>query len=116
MISPEVKAMEKVVVRAVTLNKNEVKITMRDLPDKPGVAAKIFQEIADQGINVDMIVQNISRTGYTDLSFTAAKDMLRYPELRRAAKTVAPAARMMERNKETRDFFGYALIVAGKPG
>ncbi|MBN3038147.1 MAG: aspartate kinase [Candidatus Omnitrophica bacterium] len=76
MISPEVKAMEKVVVRAVTLNKNEVKITMRDLPDRPGVAAKIFQEIADQGINVDMIVQNISRTGYTDLSFTAAKDNL----------------------------------------
>lgn len=76
MISPEVKAMEKVVVRAVTLNRNEVKITMRDVPDKPGVAAKIFKIIAEEGINVDMIVQNISRTGYTDLSFTAMKENL----------------------------------------
>lgn len=76
MISPEVKAMEKVVVSAVTLNKNEVKITMRDVPDRPGVAAKIFKKIAEDGINVDMIVQNISRTGTTDLSFTAAKDNL----------------------------------------
>jgi aspartate kinase len=76
MISPELKAMEKVVVRAVTLNRNEAKVTMRDVPDKPGVAAKIFKAIADEGINVDMIVQNISRTGYTDLSFTAAKDNL----------------------------------------
>ena len=76
MISPEVKAMEKVVVSAVTLNKNEAKITIRDVPDKPGVAAKIFKTIANQGINVDMIVQNISRTGYTDLSFTVTKDNL----------------------------------------
>ncbi|MCQ9208315.1 MAG: aspartate kinase, partial [Omnitrophica bacterium] len=74
MISPEVKAMEKVVVSAVTLNRNEAKITMRDVPDKPGVAAKIFKTIAGKGINVDMIVQNISRTGYTDLSFTVLKE------------------------------------------
>ncbi|MFC1631494.1 aspartate kinase [Candidatus Omnitrophota bacterium] len=73
MISPEVKAMEKVVVRAVTLNKNEAKITIRDVPDKPGVAAKIFKTLAGQGIMVDMIVQNISRTGCTDLSFTVLK-------------------------------------------
>ncbi|MBL7085135.1 MAG: aspartate kinase [Candidatus Omnitrophica bacterium] len=76
MISAEVKAMEKVVVSAVTLNRNEAKITMRDVPDKPGVAAKIFKTIASQGVNVDMIVQNISRTGSTDLSFTVTKENL----------------------------------------
>ena len=76
MISPELKAMEQVVVSAVTLNRNEAKITMQDVPDKPGVAAKIFKTIAEEGINVDMIVQNISRTGFTDLSFTAGKENL----------------------------------------
>ena len=76
MISPEVKTMEKVVVSAVTLNKNETKVTIRDVPDRPGVAAKIFKKIAQEGINVDMIVQNISRTGTTDLSFTVVKENL----------------------------------------
>ena len=89
MISPELKAMEKVVVRAVTLNRNEVKITMRDVPDKPGVAAKIFKTIAEEGINVDMIVQNISRTGFTDLSFTATKDDL--------SRTIRATRRVSER-------------------
>jgi len=74
MISPALKAMERVVVSAVTLNKNEAKITMRDVPDKPGIAARIFKTIAAQGIGVDMIVQNISRTGFTDLSFTVTKE------------------------------------------
>lgn len=76
MISPKLKAMEKVVVSAVTLSKNETKVTIRDVPDKPGVAARIFKRIAEQEINVDMIVQNISRTGYTDLSFTVVKENL----------------------------------------
>ncbi len=76
MISPALKAMEKVVVSAVTLNRNETKVTIRDVPDKPGVAAKVFKRIAEQEINVDMIVQNISRTGYTDLSFTVVKENL----------------------------------------
>jgi len=88
MISPEVKAMEKVVVSAVTLNKNETKVTLRDVPDKPGVAAKIFKKMADEGINVDMIVQNISRTGFTDLSFTVVKENL--------AKTLRTARRASE--------------------
>ena len=76
MISPRLKAMEKVVVSAVTLSKNETKVTIRDVPDKPGVAAKVFKRIAEQEINVDMIVQNTSRTGYTDLSFTVVKENL----------------------------------------
>ena len=70
IISREVKAMEDIVVSGIALNKNEAKVTICDVPDKPGIAAKIFKDIAKKDINVDMIVQNVSRTGATDLSFT----------------------------------------------
>ena len=68
--------MEDVVVRGVTLNKNEAKITVCDVPDKPGLAAKIFESLAAASINIDMIIQNISRTGATDVSFTVMKSDL----------------------------------------
>jgi len=68
--------MEEVVVRAVTLTKNEAKITICDVPDKPGLASKIFGSISQAGINVDMIVQNTSRNRITDISFTVQKDDL----------------------------------------
>ncbi|MCM8782489.1 MAG: aspartate kinase [Candidatus Omnitrophica bacterium] len=70
IISKEVKAMEDIVVSGVALNKDEAKVTICDVPDKPGIAAKIFKDIAKENINVDMIVQNVSRTGATDVSFT----------------------------------------------
>ena len=70
IISKEVKAMEEVLVSGVTANKKEAKVTICDVPDRPGIAAKIFRDLADNNINVDMIIQNISRTGYTDVSFT----------------------------------------------
>jgi aspartate kinase len=73
MIIKEVKRMEDVVVSAVTLNRNEAKITICDVPDRPGVAAKIFKELACAGVNVDMIVQNVSHRRQTDISFTVAK-------------------------------------------
>ena len=68
--------MEDVVVRGVTLNKDEAKITVCDVPDKPGLAAKIFEALAVTNINIDMIIQNISRTGATDVSFTVMKSDL----------------------------------------
>ncbi len=70
MISKEVKAMEDIVVSGVALNKDEAKVTICDVPDKPGIAAKIFKDLAKGDVNVDMIVQNVSRTGATDISFT----------------------------------------------
>jgi aspartate kinase len=73
MIIKEVKRMEDVVVSGVTLNKNEAKITICNVPDRPGVAARIFKELASKGINVDMIVQNVSHTRQTDISFTVSK-------------------------------------------
>ena len=69
-IIKEVKAMEDVLVRGVAVNKDEAKITISDVPDKHGIAAKIFKALADADINVDMIIQNVSRTGATDVSFT----------------------------------------------
>jgi aspartate kinase len=73
MIIKEVKRMEDVVVSGVTANINEAKVTICNVPDRPGVAAKIFKELAGKGINVDMIVQNVSHTRQTDISFTVSK-------------------------------------------
>lgn len=73
MIVKEVKRMEDVVVSGVTLNKGESKITVCGVPDKPGVAARIFTLLAEQGVSVDTIVQNVSHTRLTDISFTVPK-------------------------------------------
>lgn len=73
MIVKEVKDMEDALVTGVTLNKNESKITICNVPDRPGIAARIFNQFSDGGINVDMIVQNVSHTKQTDISFTVSK-------------------------------------------
>jgi aspartate kinase len=73
MIIKEVKKMEEVVVNGVTINRSEAKITICDVPDRPGVAARIFKELSRSGVNVDMIVQNVSHTRRTDISFTVNK-------------------------------------------
>ena len=65
--------MESVLVRGVTCSKNEAKITITGVPDKPGIAAKIFSEISKANIMVDMIIQNVSEQGKTDISFTVPK-------------------------------------------
>jgi len=70
VIKKEDSSMEQVLVRGIAHNMDEVKFTVHRVPDKPGVAAAIFLKIAEKGINVDMIIQNISEDGYTDLSFT----------------------------------------------
>jgi aspartate kinase len=63
--------MEGVLISAVALDRDEAKVTLDRVPDHPGVAAKVFKAIAADGISVDMIVQNVSHAGATDLSFTA---------------------------------------------
>ncbi|NIS74469.1 MAG: aspartate kinase [Deltaproteobacteria bacterium] len=73
LVTKEDEIMESAVVSGVTYNKNEAKITIVKVPDRPGIAAKIFKPISDGGINVDMIVQNVSLEGYTDLTFTVPK-------------------------------------------
>ena len=65
--------MEKVVVSGVTASRDEAKITLEDLPDTPGIAARVFAPLADANISVDMIVQNQAYDGTTDLTFTVPK-------------------------------------------
>lgn len=66
--------MEEAIVTAVTHDTSEAKITVTSVPDKPGVAARLFRELASKGVNVDMIVQNVSSSGHTDISFTIPTD------------------------------------------
>lgn len=80
IIKKEDNRMEKTVVSGITYNKNEAKITILNVPDRPGVAALIFQRIADEDINVDMIIQNISQKGTTDISFTVFQKDLKKSE------------------------------------
>jgi len=65
--------MEKVVVSGIAYNKNEAKITVLRVADRPGIAARLFGQVAEANIVVDMIVQNISQDGTTDISFTVPK-------------------------------------------
>jgi aspartate kinase len=76
VITEEHAAMEDVVIRGVSLEKNQAKVTIIGVPDKPGVAAGLFSALAEAGTNVDMIVQNVSLAGTTDLTFTINKDDL----------------------------------------
>jgi aspartate kinase len=62
--------MEQAVVNAITHDTSEAKVTVSGVPDQPGIAAKMFTTLAENDINVDMIVQNISEHGRTDISFT----------------------------------------------
>lgn len=73
MIVKKNEKMESVSVRGITCNKNEAKITICNVPDRPGIAAKIFTEISRSEVNVDTIVQNVSHTRQTDISFTVPK-------------------------------------------
>jgi aspartate kinase len=66
----EDKSMEQAVVTAVTHDASEAKVTVAGLPDRPGVAARLFRALADRNVSVDMIVQNVALDGTTDISFT----------------------------------------------
>ena len=79
--------MEKVVVSGIAYNKNEAKITVLRVADRPGIAAKLFGRVAEANIVVDMIVQNISQDGTTDISFTVSQPD--YPEAMRIVSGVA---------------------------
>jgi aspartate kinase len=73
MVVDENCGMERLVVSGVTHDKDQARITLKKVPDKPGIASKIFTPIADGGIVVDMIIQNTRAEGQTDLTFTVPK-------------------------------------------
>ena len=87
-VTKEDEDMEKVVVSGVTYEKNEAKVSILRVPDKPGIASRIFGPVADSNINVDMIIQNISVDGHTDLTFTVPK-----ADLSQALDIVGPIGR-----------------------
>jgi len=68
-----IEAMEQAIISGVTHDTTEAKLTIEQVPDRPGVAATIFRDLAEAGINVDMIVQNVSSAGHTDISFTVPR-------------------------------------------
>jgi aspartate kinase len=75
-IREEDERMEQAIISGVVHDTSEAKITVEDVPDRPGIAAAIFRAVADEGIGVDTIVQNVSREGRTDVSFTVPRDDL----------------------------------------
>jgi aspartate kinase len=66
--------MEQAIISGVTHDVTEAKMTIQQVPDRPGVAATVFRSLAEEGVNVDMIVQNVSTAGHTDISFTIPRD------------------------------------------
>jgi aspartate kinase len=69
-------AMEQAIISGVTHDTSEAKVTIAHVPDRPGIAATVFRALADEAVNVDMIVQNVSTAGHTDISFTVPKEDL----------------------------------------
>lgn len=86
LVVDEDEIVEKEVVSGIAYSRDEAKITLRRIPDRPGIAAAIFGALAAHSVNVDMIVQNISADGLTDLTFTVGKS-----DLPRAQATLAEA-------------------------
>lgn len=87
MVVAETEDMEKVLVSGVAYNKNEARVTIRKVPDQPGIASQIFEPVFMAGIVVDMIVQNTSEDGFTDLTFTVPK-----PDFYKTMKLVGDVA------------------------
>jgi aspartate kinase len=94
MVIGEKKHMEKVLVSGVAYNKNEARITLRRVPDRPGIAALLFGPISKAGIVVDMIIQNTSEDGLTDMTFTVPK-----AEFHRTMKLVSKVAKEVDAEK-----------------
>jgi len=95
MVVDEDEILEQEIVAGIAYSRDEAKVTVRRVPDKPGIAAAIFVPLAEAGINVDMIVQNVAEDGTTDMTFTVGKTDL------------AHASTCLEKARET---IGYAEI------
>ena len=79
--------MEQAIVSGIAHDRSEAKVTVNRVPDRPGVAASLFGALAEAGVNVDMIVQNVSHDGSTDISFTVPRAKL--VDAERISKQVA---------------------------
>jgi aspartate kinase len=95
-------------VRGLAHDRNVAKVTLVEVPDQPGVAASVFQPLAEAGINVDMIVQNIGHGGATDLSFTIPR-----VELAKAKRILEPVARELGFREMTTDSSVAKISIVG---
>jgi aspartate kinase len=91
MVTKEDKEMEAVLVSGIAYDKNEAKIAVMHVPDKPGIAAKLLTPLSDANISVDMIVQNVSQSGTTDFTFTVTK-----ADFKKALQITAEVAKGIE--------------------
>ncbi|MBW2451956.1 MAG: aspartate kinase, partial [Deltaproteobacteria bacterium] len=87
LVMKEDEDMETVLVSGITYNKDEAKISVMRVPDKPGIAAQLFSPLSENNITVDMIIQNVSHEGFTDLTFTVPRT-----DFKKALKIVEDAA------------------------
>ena len=93
LITKEDKIMEQPLVSGIALDKNQARVTLRGVTDKPGIAAEIFKKLADCNVNVDMIIQNVGHDGTTNLGFTVPQNEL---EMTKAAMSELRASDVME--------------------
>jgi aspartate kinase len=98
LVTKEEGGMEEVVVTGVTHDRNQAKISILRVPDRPGIAATVFGAVGAQNIVVDVIVQNISRDGYTDISFTVPRG-----ERARAVDALEPTVRAIGAERVVHD-------------
>ncbi|NLE65211.1 MAG: aspartate kinase [Elusimicrobia bacterium] len=97
MIVKNKKKIEEIAVTGITCNKNEAKVTICDVPDKPGISAMLFNAVARAGVNVDVIVQNVSHTKKTDISFTVPKtDVVRALKITREVSAKIGGGEVLE--------------------
>ena len=96
IVKEETTKMEDVVIRGVAVDKNQAKVTIAGVPDKPGIAAKVFKTIADANINIDVIVQNVSEKGFTDISFTVGST-----EAAKSTKVLQPVVKAIGAREAT---------------
>lgn len=107
LVCPEDATMEHVVVSGIAFDRNEAKIAVRGVPDRPGVASRIFRPLSNANIVVDLIVQNVAQSGKTDLTFTVAK-----ADLAKAIEVVKPLATELGADRvETDDKIAKVSIV-----
>jgi aspartate kinase len=88
LVTKEDKEMEKEVLSGITYDRDQAKITVVHIPDKPGIAASLFSPLSERNISVDMIIQNASAQGFTDLTFTVSKK-----DMKEAQRMIEAAAK-----------------------
>jgi len=106
IVKEETVSMEQVVIRGLSIERNQAKVTLTHVSDVPGTASRIFTAIAEAGVVVDMIVQNVSLEGTTDISFTMNRD-----ELPRARKAVEPLLADLDSSLVARDGIAKLSVV-----